>query len=261
MKDSRNIKLAIIGSNSSHSLELKDKLDALYDAVQPECADVIVVIGGDGFMLHTIHQYLHLNLPFYGINTGSVGFLMNDLGVECSNIPQTIQNSIAATIRPLDIEAENVEGVKFHLRAINEVALFRKTSQACKISIKVNGLTRIPQLIADGVIVATAAGSSAYNFSAGGTIVPIHSRLLCITPISPFRPRKWHGALLPFSASIECDILEERERVGNISADFQEIQDVKKFVVQESKTDVINILFNTTHSLEEKVMREQFIYF
>jgi NAD+ kinase len=222
--------------------------------VHPEC---IIVIGGDGELLHALHKYMHLNIPFYGINTGTVGFLMNE--PDNYDIAQLISNAIRTTLRPLCMSAIDINGKSHQAVAINEVSIFRRTNQSAKFNIKVDGVRRIDSVVADGVIVSTPAGSSAYNFSAGGQIVPVDSKVLCLTPICPFRPRRWQGAILPHYSSITLEILEKEKRPISASADFIEVTDISSVTISESKNLSITLLFDPGHSLEDRIMKEQFL--
>ena len=221
-----------------------------------EDADVIMVAGGDGELLHNIHRYMHLNIPFYGVNLGSLGFLMNPLDIK--NILQNIQESTASTLNPLLMQAEDVDGQIHKALAINEVSIFRKTNQAAKFRIEVNGVERMSELVADGALVATPAGSSAYNLSAGGHILPLESNMLCLTPICSFRPRRWHGALLPSPASIKFEILNTNKRPVNATADFQEFSNIKSVTIKSTNDKSIKLLFNKNHTLEDRIIKEQF---
>jgi len=249
-------KLALVHNDSIRSLKIIDKLKSLYKFVVPEKADAIIVIGGDGELLHALHKYMELDIPFYGINSGSIGFLMNVPNV--LKLDQYLNTSIGAHLHPLEMKVETVKGVIHTALAINEVSIFRQTNQAAKFRIEVDNIERMPELIADGALISTPAGSSAYNLSAGGPIVPLGSNVLCLTPICPFRPRRWQGALLPSSAVIKFDMLEVDKRPVNSVADFHEVQDVKSIIVKSREDKLIRLLFDKNHSLKDRVIKEQF---
>lgn len=249
-------KLALVHNNSVRSLKIVDKLNSLYKFVTPEQADAIIVVGGDGELLHALHKHMDLDIPFYGINSGSIGFLMNVPNV--LKLDQYLNTSIGAHLHPLEMEVETVKGVSHTALAINEVSIFRQTNQAAKFKIEVDNIERMPELIADGALISTPAGSSAYNLSAGGPIVPLGSNVLCLTPICPFRPRRWQGALLPSSAVIKFDMLEYDKRPVNSVADFHEVQNVKSIIVKSREDKLIRLLFDKNHSLKDRVIKEQF---
>ncbi|WP_419235141.1 NAD kinase [Rickettsia endosymbiont of Nabis limbatus] len=249
-------KIALVYSQSSKSSDNIEKIKKLYAYCDVEDADVIMVAGGDGELLHNIHRYMHLNIPFYGINLGSLGFLMNPLDIK--NILQNMQESTASILNPLLMQAEAVDSQIYEALAINEVSIFRKTNQAAKFRIEVNGVERMSELVADGALVATPAGSSAYNLSAGGHILPLESNMLCLTPICSFRPRRWHGALLPSSASIKFEILNTNKRPVNATADFQEFSNIKSVTIKSTNDKSIKLLFNKNHTLEDRIIKEQF---
>ena len=249
-------KIALVYNQNSKSLDSIEAIRKLYKYCKVEEADVIMVVGGDGELLHNIHRYMHLNIPFYGINLGSLGFLMNPLDID--NVLQNIQESTSATLNPLLMEAEGVDGQIHNALAINEVSIFRSTNQAAKFRIEVNGVERMSELVVDGALVATPAGSSAYNLSAGGHILPLESNMLCLTPICSFRPRRWHGALLPSSASIKFEILNTKKRPVNAAADFQEFNNIKSVTIKSTNDKSIKLLFNKNHTLEDRIIKEQF---
>ena len=249
-------KLALVHNNSTKSLKIIQKLNDLYKFISPEQAEAIVVVGGDGELLHALHKYMEFDVPFYGINSGSIGFLMNVPNV--IRLDQYLNDSTEAHLYPLEMTVETVQGRTCSALAINEVSIFRHTNQAAKFKIEVDGIERMPELIADGALVSTPAGSSAYNLSAGGPIVPLGSNILCLTPICPFRPRRWHGALLPSSAEIKFEILESDKRPVNAVADFQEFQDVRSVIIKSKEDKPIKLLFDKNHSLKDRVIKEQF---
>jgi len=248
-------KIAVISGATEESSRIMTSLEKIFIKCMPEDADLIIVIGGDGSMLHALHKYMHLNVPFYGINAGSIGFLMNSLRLD--NFLENIKNSKTTNLYPLEMQAIGVNGQKFEALAINEVSIFRKTNQAAKFKIEIDGIERM-ELSADGALVSTPAGSSAYNLSAGGPIVPLTSKVLCLTPICPFRPRRWNGALLPADVTIKFNILNYENRPVNAVADFYEFQDIKSVSVRSSNKQIIKILFDERHTFEDRVIKEQF---
>jgi NAD+ kinase len=244
--------------NDEFQNELSLFLQQYFTITEPGHAELIIVIGGDGSMLHALHQYMDLNIPFYGINAGSIGFLMNNFHRE--NFQKNLEVATYANLYPLEMNATNVKGESFKALAINEVSIFRQTNQAAKFSIKIDGIERLDELTGDGALVATPAGSSAYNLSAGGTIVPLESNVLCLTPICPFRPRRWHGAVLPWDVTIEFDIFESTKRPVSAVADFNEFTNIEKVIIRSVKDKVIRLLFDQNHSFEDRVIKEQFSY-
>ncbi len=250
-------KIAIISSNSAPAEAIENLLKKLFDKAAPEQADLIIVIGGDGSMLHALHNYMHLDIPFYGINAGSVGFMMNKFHVE--NFLENLQRSKIAKLYPLQMNTINNDGKTASALAINEVSIFRKTNQAAKFKIIVDGIERMT-MSADGALVSTPVGSSAYNLSAGGPIVPLTSKVLCLTPICPFRPRRWGGALLPVDVEIKFEIIDSKKRPVNAVADFFEFKDIASVTIKSTDTKVIKLLFDQRHTFEDRVIKEQFSF-
>jgi NAD+ kinase len=217
-----------------------------------------VVLGGDGFMLQTLHQYMKMKLPFYGINCGSVGFLMNEHVLE--DLPGRIARARQAVLYPLHMYAKRANGKIAQHLAFNEVSLFRQGRQASKIRVSIDHVVRLKELICDGILVATPAGSTAYNFSAGGPIIPLGANVISLTPLVPFRPRRWRGALLSHNASLNFTVLEHHKRPVNAVADFTEIQNVTDVIVSEQRKSGVSLLFDPEHNLEERIIKEQFTY-
>ena len=248
--------IGFVASGSPRAQEALSDLKARYDHVDPEQADVIVALGGDGFMLESLHRYMTVGVPIYGMNRGSIGFLMNEYGQV--DLVDRLQKTNAADLHPLRMRAESADGSQHEGLAINEVSLLRETRQAAKVLIKVDDRVRIPELICDGVLVATAAGSTAYNFSAHGPIVPLRAEVLCLTPISAFRPRRWRGALLPQTACVRFEVLESHKRPISAVADFTEVRDVVSVEVIQDSSVKVSILFDPEHDLEERILSEQF---
>lgn len=250
-------KMCILGSDSPVAEEAAERLRARFGHVAPEAADVIVALGGDGFMLQTLHAHMHLNVPVYGMNRGSVGFLMNDYEEE--HLAERLAEARSVSINPLRMVAADEHGMVHEALAINEVTLFRQTYQAVKIRIAVDGEIRMNELICDGILVATPAGSTAYNLSAHGPILPIHSRLMALTPISAFRPRRWRGAILPWDTHLHFEILEADKRPVAATADHVEVRDVRTVEVDAASEIEMELLYNPGHGLEERLLREQFV--
>ena len=219
--------------------------------------DVIVVLGGDGFMLRTLHEFIGDGIPFYGLNCGSVGFLMNDYNEE--GLLKRLEHAVDTIVRPLKMHAICAKGMEHEALAINEVSLLRQTRQTAAIRISIEDKIQMNELMCDGVLLSTPAGSSAYNFASGGPILPLSANLLALTPISPFRPRRWKGALLPHDLEVKFDILHHYKRPVSAVADFTEIRDVVSVTVREEKRKRLTLLFDPESSLEERILKEQFI--
>lgn len=251
-------RIAFIASEHAEARTAVERLRRRYEHVEPEDADVVVALGGDGLMLQTLHQFMGRGLPIYGMNRGSVGFLMNEYSEE--NLPERLADAEMTCIHPLKMAAVNAEGERRSGLAINEVSLFRQTHQAAKLRISVDGKIRMEELICDGVLVATPAGSTAYNLSVHGPILPIEAPLLALTPISPFRPRRWRGALVSESAQVHIDVLEPEKRSVNAVADNVEIRSVVSVDISEARNIDLLMLFDPDHNLEERILAEQFRY-
>jgi NAD+ kinase len=235
----------------------RDRLIARYGDSPPEDADVIVCLGGDGFMLETLHRTLGRPVPVYGMNCGSVGFLMNEYSEE--DLPGRLARAQAAVLHPLRMHAVTATGRVEEGLALNEVSLLRQLRQAAKIRISVDGRVRLAELICDGVLISTPAGSTAYNLSAHGPIVPLSANLLPLTPISAFRPRRWRGALLPSSAEVLFEVMEADKRPVAAVADFTEVRDVVSVAVSEDRSISVTVLFDPDQGLSERILAEQFM--
>jgi len=249
--------IALLASGSELAQSALAKLEKLYPHVPPKKADILVTLGGDGFMLETLHHYMQKKIPVYGMNLGSMGFLMNTF--KSKGLMDRLQRAHKIELRPLVMHAETLDGVVTKALAINEVSLLRETRQTAKLRISIDGKVRIDELIADGTIVSTPAGSTAYNLSVHGPILPLQSNVIALTPISAFRPRRWRGAILGHSSKIEIEILEPKKRPVSAVADFTEIRDVKKVIVQEDKQTCLTLLFDPEHNLDERIFAEQFM--
>jgi NAD+ kinase len=251
------LKIALVADTTETATKCGNILKRTYKSVPLKNADVIVSLGGDGFILQTLHKYIDLNLPVYGMNCGTVGFLMNSY--KKSGLLKRIQEAKKTTLYPLKMKAKTTSGKIHEALAINEVSLLRQTRQTAKISILVDGIERLPELICDGVLVATPAGSTAYNLSAHGAIIPIDANLLALTPISAFRPRRWRGALLPSSVKVRFEILNHEKRPVSSVADYTEVRDVVSVDVCQQTSEKLTLLFDPEHALEERIAREQFV--
>lgn len=249
-------KLCFVASSAPHAREALARLGERYDSVDPDEADVIVALGGDGFMLEALHRFLTTKVPIYGMNRGSVGFLLN--GYVEDGLFERVRTAQQATLHPLRMIAHSDDGATLEALAINEVSLLRQTRQAAKVRISVNDVVRLPELSCDGVMVATPAGSTAYNLSAHGPIIPLGSALLALTPVSAFRPRRWRGALLGSTARIRFDILERWKRPVSAVADDAEVRNVVDVEIKEDTDIELGVLFDAQHDLQERVLLEQF---
>ena len=250
------MRFACIASSSDQAKLSYEQLAAKHDFVEPSEADVILALGGDGLMLHALHKFLDAGKPIYGLNCGTVGFLMNELRDE--DLASRVSNAEETSVFPLHMTATTVNGETHQLLAFNEVSVIRYSHQTANLRLAINGIERIDKLACDGVLVATPMGSTAYNLSAHGPIIPLGSNVLALTPVSPFRPRRWRGALLPCTAVVEFTNLDPTKRPLGASADFHEVRDVVSLTVREDRSKPFHILFDPDHSLEERIFGEQF---
>jgi NAD+ kinase len=257
-KPQRYDQIAFVASAGAEAQEALAQLAALYGNCPPAEADVVVALGGDGLMLHTLHQHMRTGKPIYGMHRGTVGFLMNEYSTH--DLKTRLAAARESLIHPLLMRATDVNGELHIYHAINEVALFRQSYQAARLRILIDDHERMPELIADGILVATPAGSTAYNLSVQGPIIPINAALLALTPISAFRPRRWRGALLPNTAYVVIEVLEGEKRPVAAVADHDEVRDVRRVDVLSDRTISMRMLFDPGHSLEERILREQFGY-
>lgn len=251
-----DLPFAFAAADSDEARQALARLTQRYKSVAEDRAKIVVALGGDGFMLETLHRFLGRDISIYGMNCGTVGFLMNQYGE--ADLPQRLAQAQAVRLRPLKMTAKDREGRVTEAIAINEVALLRETRQAAKIAIAVDGVPRMAELVCDGVLLATPAGSTAYNYSAHGPILPLGSNLLALTPISAFRPRRWRGALLPEGVVTRFDILEAAKRPVSAVADYTEVRDVVEVTVVANGSQALTLLFDPEHNLEERILREQF---
>ena len=252
------MKFHFISSNTSEALKAKKEYIDTYNQTAPELADIIIPIGGDGILLKSLHDFNELDKPFFGINYGSVGFLMNSSSNKDLNT--VVKNSKSTDLKPLKMTAINEDNIIYDSIAYNEVSLMRQSHQASKFQIKINDTTRMNELICDGVLVSTSAGSTAYNLSAHGSILPLDSKLLALTPISAFRPRRWRGALLSEKNIIKVKVINFKDRKVSVTADNIEFRNIKEVTIQSSQDKNCKILFDNNHSIEDKILNEQFEY-
>jgi len=248
--------IAVVAAETAAALEAREELCRLYACVPPEHAEVIIPLGGDGFMLETLHRYLSKGVPIYGMHRGSVGFLLNVYRPE--GLYERLAAAQPVVLHPLEMKAGDVYGGTHRALAFNEVSLLRESRQAAKLRISVDGVMRLDELMADGILVATPVGSTAYNLSARGPIVPLGAGVLALTPISAFRPRRWRGALLPHRTRVRIDALETDKRPVSAVADFTEVRDVVTVEVKENRDVKMTLLFDHDANLEERVIKEQF---
>ena len=252
------MKFHFISSNTSEAIKAKKEYIDTYNQTAPELADIIIPIGGDGILLKSLHDFNELDKPFFGINYGSVGFLMNSS--RNKDLNTVVKNSKSTDLKPLKMTAVDEDNKIYDSIAYNEVSLMRQSHQASKFQIKINDTTRMNELICDGVLVSTSAGSTAYNLSAHGSILPLDSKLLALTPISAFRPRRWRGALLSEKNIIKVKVINFIDRKVSVTADNIEFRNIKEVTIQSSKDKNCKILFDKDHSIEDKILNEQFEY-
>ena len=253
-----NPKLAFVASQAPEAQLALERLVRFYGQTPVEDADVVVALGGDGLMLQTMHMLLGAAKPIYGMNRGSVGFLLNEFREQ--DLYVRIEEAERSVVHPLTMRAVDIHGVTHKAPAINEVSLLRQTAQAAKLSISVDGMMRLEELSADGVLVSTAVGSTAYNFSANGPILPLKAPLLALTPISAFRPRRWRGALLPDNARVTIAVLEAEKRPVHAVADHIEFRHISEVNIEMDYGVDLVLLHDHGHGLEERILREQFGY-
>jgi NAD+ kinase len=250
--------IAFISSGTEEASAAQVRLTERYDGVPPEKAEVIVALGGDGFMLQSLHAFMNTGTPIYGMNCGSVGFLMNEFNEE--GLRERLAVAVVTSVHPLAMRARGPDGTRYKAYAINEVSLIRQSYQAAKLRISIDEQVRLEELICDGLLVSTPVGSTAYNLSAHGPILPINAPLLALTPLSPFRPRLWRGALLPDRAKVLIEALEADKRPINVVADHTEFKSVVEVSVAQDRKAKSLIMFDPDHSFDERILSEQFRY-
>ena len=248
--------IAFVAAEDHESIVARKRLCDLYNHVELEKANVVVALGGDGLMLKTLRKFMDTQIPVYGMNCGSVGFLMNEFSEE--NLLERLHQASLIELHPLVMEVKDERGLFHREKAINEVSLFRKSSQAAKVSISIDEKVQLEELICDGIIIATPAGSTAYNLSAHGPILPRAANLLALTPISAFRPRRWRGALLPNHITVTIENLNPKKRPLNAMADNHEINNVKSVNIHESRSSNSLVLFDHEQGLEDRILKEMF---
>ncbi|MBP6818208.1 NAD kinase [Ferrovibrio sp. MS7] len=249
-------RIAFVAAKGGPAEAARERLIARYGGVKPDEAEVIVALGGDGFMLQTLHRYMTRKLPIYGMNQGTIGFLMNEYDED--DLPARVASAKAATLHPLRMKVQSESGGEREALAINEVSLLRQTRQAAKLRITVDGRVRVDELVCDGALLSTPAGSTAYNLSAHGPILPLSAGVLALTPISAFRPRRWRGALLPRTAQVKFEVLDNFKRPVSATADAFEVRDVVEVEIAEARDIALQLLFDPGHDLEERILAEQF---
>lgn len=250
-------RLCFLASSAEPARQALAELSARYGQCVPERADILVALGGDGFMLQTLHRHGQLGKPVFGMKLGTVGFLMNHHRQD--SLLERIAAAEPATLRPLEMTAQTESGIEVQSLAYNEVSLLRQTRQAAQLSIDLNGQMRVEEMIGDGVLVATPAGSTAYNFSAHGPILPLDSKTIALTPIAPYRPRRWRGAILKASTELRFRVLNPYKRPVSVTADSHEFRDVTEVTIRESRDRTVTLLFDPEHNLEERIFSEQFV--
>lgn len=248
--------VCFLASTAPEAQAAQDELIRLYGQTPQEEADIVVALGGDGFMLQTLHTTMNSGKRVYGMNRGSIGFLMNDYRTE--NLPERIEAAVENAFHPLQMTTRNADGSSCVALAINEVSLFRQSYQTAKLRVEIDGRVRLPELICDGLMVTTPAGSTAYNLSAHGPILPLEAPLLAMTPVSAFRPRRWRGALLPNKVTVDITVLEAEKRPVNAAADNKEVKSVLGVQISQSEDTTARILSDPDRSWSDRILAEQF---
>jgi len=251
-------KIAIVASEAKVAQAAAKDLEKRYPFVPLAEADTIIALGGDGFILHLIHDIMPHKASIFGMNRGTVGFLLNDFRAE--GLMERIEASTSIALHPLRMSAHTKNSPQVEALAINEVSLLRQTRQTAKIRVLVDGKIRMDELVCDGILLATPAGSTAYNLSAHGPIIPMKAEIMAMTPISAFRPRRWKGALLPQNSQVTFEIIDPIKRPVSAVADIKEVRNVTKVIIKQDRSIKINLLFDSHHTLEERILNEQFIH-
>ena len=249
-------KIGFVASQKPEAIEALKKLKKLYKNVSPNKADIIVALGGDGTILKCLHDFLKKKIPIYGMNRGVVGFLMNQYSE--INLEKRLSEAIPCKLYPLKIKSFDIKGNIKEGLAFNDVSMIRSSPSIAKIKIQINNKTRIDEFLGDGCLISTAAGSSAYNLSLRGPVIPVGAQVLALTPISPYRPRRWRGALLNNDAKITLLSIENKRRPVRAEADFMEFKNIVKLEIEMDKSKYMNLLFDPGHDMEERIINEQF---
>jgi NAD+ kinase len=250
-------RIAFVASDTEAAQSALVDLRREYGTIEPEDAEIIVPLGGDGFMLETLHRFFGKGVPIFGVNRGSVGFLMNPY--QLKGLGNRLAAAQPVTLHPLEMTSWDVHGAVETAIAFNEVSLLRETRQSAKLKISVDGVVRLDELMADGILLSTPVGSTAYNLSAQGPIIPLDAQILALTPISAFRPRRWRGALLSHRARVRIDCLENDKRPISAGADFTEVRDVTTVEIEEKRDVSVTLLFDHDANLQERIFKEQFL--
>ena len=249
-------RIAFVASQTEEAQTARTAFAARYGDAPLDDAEVVVALGGDGFMLRTLHRHMARALPVYGMKLGSIGFLMNQYHAD--GLWERLSRAQPTVLKPLLMEAVTEAGSSVSALAFNEVSLLRQTKQAAHVRVSLNGVVKIEELMCDGMLVATPAGSTAYNLSAHGPILPLGSNLLAMTPISPFRPRRWRGAILQATTEVRFEVLDPYKRPVSATADSHEVRDIVEVSIRESREQTMTLLFDPEHNLEERILNEQF---
>ena len=252
-----NARIAFLASPTLEAQSALATVSALHETHSPETADVICALGGDGFMLQTLHRHGHRGVPVFGMKLGTVGFLMNQYSAD--NLQSRLHAAEPAVLRPLEVHVTTEAGETVDSLAYNEVSLLRQTRQTAHLRVHLNGKVRLEELVCDGAVVATPAGSTAYNFSAHGPILPLGSSVITLTPIAAFRPRRWRGALLRADTEVLLEVLDAYKRPVSAAADSREVRDVVEVRIRESRDRTVTLLFDPEHNLDERILNEQFV--
>ncbi|MBB3227297.1 NAD+ kinase [Luteibacter sp. Sphag1AF] len=250
------MRLAFVASETDVAQQARDVLVKHYGDVDPSEAEIIVSLGGDGFMLRTLHTFRTLAVPFYGMKLGRLGFLMNQHAVD--GLVERIERAHPAVLHPLEMHVTCADGSEQRALAFNEVALLRQSNQAAHLQVRLNDAVKLEELVCDGILVSTPAGSTAYNLSAHGPILPLDANVLALTPISPFRPRRWRGAILPHATRVGFETRDPNKRPISATADFHEVRDVRVVEIRQSRRHGVRLLFDPEHNLQQRILDEQF---